>query len=194
MGLPRRRGTIASAGQTPSTRRRGVAGWERVQAGVRDLLEGRLRGEGRVQGSTAWRAGPVVGWGSSACAARFFGGWDDALGAAQPSPQKPPHGAEDPHPTPPARDAAWSLGPGLRQKPCLPTAAKPPEQKQLPLAAVQRRGEAEQAPAASESLARPAAQAALRRPQGAPAQLETTESGHASTPKPRSQECLPKSS
>jgi hypothetical protein len=183
VGLPKRRGTIASAAQTPSTRRRGAAGWERVQTRVRDLLEGPLRVEGQVQGPIAWRAGPVAGWGSSACAARFFGGWDDARGAAQPSPQKPPHGAEHPHPTPPARDAAWPLTSSFRQKSCPFATPKPPARNELQPAAAQRQREAEQAPVASRSLVRPVAQVVVRRLQRAPAQLETNGLGHAPTPK-----------
>jgi hypothetical protein len=194
VGLPKRRGTIASAAQTPSTRRRGVAGWERVQTVGQETAKGRFRVEGLVQGPSEWRAGPVVGWGCSACAARFFGGRDDAPGAAQSSPQKPPHGAEHPHPTPPARDAAGILTLSLHQKSRPLATPKPPDRNELQPAAARRQREAEQAPAASKSSAQPAAPAALRRPQGAPAQLETNGLGHASTPKPRSQGCLPKSS
>jgi len=195
VGLPKRRGTIASAAQTPSTRRRAAAESEQVQAEVRKLGEGWLPVEGRVQGPRNRRAGPVVGWGCSACAARFFGGWDDARGAAQPSPQKPPHGAENPDPTlPAARGSAWTPTPNLHEKSRPFATSKPPDWNQLQSAAGQRRREAEQAPAASESLVRPATLAAPRRPQGPPAQLETNGSGHASTPKPWSRECLPESS
>lgn len=153
--------------------------------------EGRFRVEERIQGPSEWRAGSVVGWGCSACAARFFGGRDDALGAAQRSPQKPPHGAEHPHPTPPARDAAWTLTSSLHQKSRPLVAPKPPDRNELQFAAARHRREAEQAPAASESLGRPEARAVQRRPQGAPAQLETSGFGHASPAKPPALECLP---
>jgi hypothetical protein len=149
--------------------------------------------EGRVQEPSEWRAGPVVGWGCPACAARFFGGWDDAPGAAQPSPQKPPHGAEDPHPTPPARDAARSLTSSFRQKSRPFATPKPPARNELQPVAVQRQQEVEQAPAASKSLVRPVAQVALRQLQGASAQLETTGSAHASPAKSSALKCLPKS-
>jgi hypothetical protein len=159
--------------------------------GVRGLGEGRFRAEGRTQGPWRWRAGPVAGWGCSACAALFFGHRVGAVSASRPRPQKTPHGADHPHPTPPARDAAWSLAPGLRPKPCLPTAAKPPDQNELPRAAVQRRQEAEQAPVALGSWAQFGAPAAIRRLQGAPVQPETNGLGHASRTKTPTLDCLP---
>src|SRR6188474_3245970 len=93
----------ASAGRTRSSRLRAqqvrvwvqekVARPTRVQAGT----------QGSVQGRGDLRAGPVAGWGCSAWAARFFGQRDETGAASEPCPQKPPPGAEHPHPAPPAR-------------------------------------------------------------------------------------------
>jgi len=63
---------------------------------------------------------------------------------------------------------------------------------QFQCVAAPHRREAEPAPAASKSLVQPAARASPRRPQGAPLQLETNGSGHASTLKSRSRGMSPR--
>lgn len=184
-------GRPASAAQTPSSRHLAGRGWEQVQVGARGLLEGRIRGEGRVQGPGGQRAGPVAGWGWSACAALFFGHRVGAGSASKSCPQKTPHGADHPHPTPSARGSAWALALSLPPKPDHHAAARPPEQNELPSAAVQRQQEAEQAPVAPGSWVQCGAPAAIRQSQGAPVQLETNGPGHASRPKHTTLGCLP---
>src|SRR6185295_12077010 len=98
--LPKRRGTIASAGRTPSSRRLAVlAGMETVQ--VSEVA----RAEETEAGRAEQRAGPVPGWGRAACASRCLGQRDGASAGLEPRPRQPPRGADHPHPTPPARDA-----------------------------------------------------------------------------------------
>ncbi|MDX6600891.1 MAG: hypothetical protein QOF13_93 [Solirubrobacterales bacterium] len=173
MGLPKRRGTIASAAQTPWTRRRAELG--------RGLVLGRGPERVPVKGRADRRAGPAVGLGYSACAARFFGRRDLAPFGTKLCPQKPPRGADHPNPTPPARDSAQ------------PASSEPASgQQKLPLVADQRRQVEEVAPAVSASLGQPAAPGGFQLRQGAPPQLETTEFGHASQHKPSTLGCLPR--
>lgn len=180
MGLPKRRGTIASAAQTPWTRHWGELGWGLVLGWVPEWV----LVQGLEMGLTDRRAGPVVGWGWSACAARCFGRRDHARLGTKTCPSQPPHGADHPHPTPPARDAAdpghplaWTFAPlGQHQS--------SPARQKLPLAGGRHRLGEEVAPAVSASLERPEAQAKFQRRPGVPAQLETNESGHASQHKP----------
>jgi type IV secretory pathway VirB10-like protein len=162
--------------------------------GFRESGEGRLRVQGLGLGPGDWRAGPVAGWGCPACAARCSGRRDPAPAVLKPCPPQPPRGAEHPHPTPPARPSALPHYRSFHEQVFLQLPGPHPLPLQHRSAAAQRQLEVEQAPAASKSSVQPAAQAASRRPQGAPAPLETTGSGHASTPKPRSRKCLPKSS
>jgi hypothetical protein len=174
---------VLNAAQTPSSRRwdagrqEPVLGWARGRFPGWGLSSGRVRAvvSGRVQGLADRRAGPVAGWGYPACAARFFGRWDVALAGFWPCPQKPPPGADHPHPTPPARDAA-----DPEQAPAQPR-----------LAAAQHPREAAAAPAGSESLEGRGAQGALQQRPRSATKLETTGPGHASRPKPRTLACLP---
>jgi hypothetical protein len=168
VGLPKRRGTIASAGQTPSTRRWAAARRELVPVGERGRLperglswwevQARVPGWGMAAMALRELLAAVAGWGRSACASVCAGTCVPVTVASEASPGFPD-----------------------------PRAAL----QQLQSAAAQRRQAAEEEPVASGSLVPPATQAAPRRPQGALGQLETTGSGYASPAKPSSLGCLP---
>ena len=181
MGLPKRRGTIASEERTPSSRLRaerqpvGVPGQVRVLA-VGELLEAGPRDR---------RAGPVAGWGWPACAARCSGGRDDAPGAAVPSPPQPPRGADHPHPTPPARDAADH---GSERAASAELAHVPEQLRSVEAQCPVRAAAAQEASASSVPPATPAAPLPL---QGARAKPETSESGDPCMTKPPDQGVLP---
>jgi hypothetical protein len=172
--LPKRRGTIASAAQTPSSRhsvaRAGMAG---VPA------RGRARVEIRKPGLGEWRAGPGVEWGCAACAPRSLGQRDDAIHGTGPCPRQPPRGADHPHPTPPARDEVWSQPPAA---PAL-AAAESPRYAAIPHPRVPAGERA--ASAALEQLAAPAALLPRRAVPASPSTIEPVDRSHGAKPSTR---------